>query len=784
MSGEHDLCREKFGASSQREGVAAVTPSLPGSKDGTVEDDSERVADATLELRATTGSAETLVPTSTGATLLDPGGYLGARSAAGDAAQQSTVNASDVPLALRRAPRASVAKRFTHLIRVGDNFVDEAKTKLSRGALCGDTSDEAPKVPDGIWGSRHCHAASAGVVNAAAAVRGIDGVVHSTATTTSAPVEALEATARGEPANVNEAELVDSSGAAHPNSTEGRSNASQLETASASPSIGDGVPDMTTRNTSSAGPFISEQPSTDRPTTVCDDRPAGVLVEREAAFSDAFSPMAEADLKAGCYGRPATNPRESGWEGIPEDKFDGGSHGVTEGASVSVSSSSPCELLRGRGCHRESLAVLQRQGAIKVKCDKVWDYSRECSALLDLRWLHHGNTKLKSLRGHFSFLQQTLPQGHQPNVEMVEENRYKSGKTSFSDLLGEVDKAFKSVCSPYRGLGPKEREALFLKTLRARIAIRFPYLASVALDALNGNTTRGSERARPPSGPHPWEPNSVADGQESILRRMLDTCEQRCTPKEIIEAEADMQAKRAKKRKRSAEGGFSTNGDGNSIGTNGNGVGGGAPIAPAEVKNPELADEPIGEGSGHSALWGAGIISPWLYYMSMGSVFCCHIEDYAFGSANVIVAPPGSHCWVIWYSVPRRDIGNLHEYLRALLGEDYSLDCLEQRKLWLDPASVAAWRGPSGEKIQVYRHLQGPSEYVATDYGSVHWGVNLGVGWKAAVNFAYPEWREAAESVHQVYKKLEAATGQKRNYRCVPDFDAPEWRKDIFPETK
>jgi hypothetical protein len=180
----------------------------------------------------------------------------------------------------------------------------------------------------------------------------------------------------------------------------------------------------------------------------------------------------------------------------------------------------------------------------------------------------------------------------------------------------------------------------------------------------------------------------------------------------------------------------------------------------------------------HSALWGAGIISPWLYFMSMGSVFCCHIEDYAFGSANVIVAPPGSHAWVVWYSVPRRDLGNLHEYLRGLLTEEYSLDCLEQRKLWLDPASVAAWRGPSGERILVYRHLQGPSEYIATDYGSVHWGVNLGVGWKAAVNFAYPDWREAAESVHRVYNKLEAATGQTRNYRCVPGFDSEEWCND------
>ena len=90
-------------------------------------------------------------------------------------------------------------------------------------------------------------------------------------------------------------------------------------------------------------------------------------------------------------------------------------------------------------------------------------------------------------------------------------------------------------------------------------------------------------------------------------------------------------------------------------------------------------------GMGRSVYGAAGIISPWLYFMSMGSVFCCHIEDYAFGSANVILAPPGSHVWAIWYSVPRRDIGNLHEYLRNLLGSEYTLDCLEQRKLWLDP---------------------------------------------------------------------------------------------------
>ena len=85
-----------------------------------------------------------------------------------------------------------------------------------------------------------------------------------------------------------------------------------------------------------------------------------------------------------------------------------------------------------------------------------------------------------------------------------------------------------------------------------------------------------------------------------------------------------------------------------------------------------------GKQNGHN-LWGAGIISPWMYYMSMGSVFCCHIEDYAFGSANAIIAPPDSHTWVVWYSVSRKDLGNLHLYLQDLMGVNYTLDCLEKQ---------------------------------------------------------------------------------------------------------
>ena len=104
----------------------------------------------------------------------------------------------------------------------------------------------------------------------------------------------------------------------------------------------------------------------------------------------------------------------------------------------------------------------------------------------------------------------------------------------------------------------------------------------------------------------------------------------------------------------------------------------------------------------------------------------------------------------------------LHEYLRNLLGLEYSIDCLEQRKLWLDPTDVIAWRGSCGEKISVFRQSTRtfPSTLQLTMVRFTG-GVNIGVGWKAAVNFAYPSWRKAAESVHLIYKKLETTTGAK-----------------------
>ena len=102
-----------------------------------------------------------------------------------------------------------------------------------------------------------------------------------------------------------------------------------------------------------------------------------------------------------------------------------------------------------------------------------------------------------------------------------------------------------------------------------------------------------------------------------------------------------------------------------------------------------------------------------------------HFEDYALGSANVIVADPSTQCWVVWYSIPSEQIGLLHEFLKDTLKSKYQIDCLESRELWINPEIIANWnarRLGNNRKLKAYRHVQGPGEYVVTDYGSVQIG--------------------------------------------------------------
>ena len=568
--------------------------------------------------------------------------------------------------------------------------------------------------------------------------------------------------------------------------------------------------------------------------------PAWLAADVDAALR--FEPAIGAPGSSSAPGPPPARPGDPGWDhrsgaALSPAAFDAGEHGAEDAPEAFEvnPAADPCDVLRGRvvsaaknddDARGESVRdALSRRGAVKIAAPDAWDFEANASTLCDVRWLRDCGEKLGRLRGHFSLLQQTLPgrgasvargggggveRGENlvsaaPTVTMSEDLSGKAAfNLTFGELVAESDRRFRAAAQPYSALGAEERERAFLRTLRARLPAKAPYLSSVALEALEERrlpthkktsksrasaaytpeeepTTEGSNapsadapsKKQPPPPPPPrarprWDPSLVADGRESILREMLDECERRCAPGAASREDEGGDAATKTKARR---GGSATAADGAAFA---------AAAAAASIKNnlPLDLDLEGSVGGKKPATWGAGIISPWLYLTSVGSVFCCHIEDYAFGSANVILAPPGAHAWAAWYSVPRRDIGKLHEYLRGALGAEYALDCLEQRKLWLDPASVAAWRGPLGERIEVYRHLQGPGEYVATDYGAAHWGVNLGVGWKAAVNFAFGEWRAAAEGVHEQYRKLERATGLRRNYRSVPDFEGKEWEEE------
>ncbi|KAK3275273.1 hypothetical protein CYMTET_16582 [Cymbomonas tetramitiformis] len=430
-------------------------------------------------------------------------------------------------------------------------------------------------------------------------------------------------------------------------------------------------------------------------------------------------------------GSTAKKTRHAGQEPGPTRSAHSGGH-VREGRTAYVGGATPEEVLQGYPGYEHVLGYLTEQGALKLVIDDPWDHINGCSALLDLRGVVGAKSKVKALRGHFACLKQTVPEkGCMMNV--VNDHLVR-GDDSFAQLLRVVKDKFVAAASPFRMMDVDAREKFFLTLLRDNVPFEFPYLASVALEAFPPVSAKMSEGASPdPEEPsHPWEPECFVDATQSKLRVILEECEERCAP--------------VQPRQKTA-----------------------SPSPSARLPTPETG-API-----RPRLWGAGIVSPWLYFMGMFSTFGCHFEDYAFGSANVILAEPGAQVWAVWYSVPRASLGLLHEFIEGKMGTAYNLKCLEARSLWLDPEEVAAWKSSEGLHIPVYRHVQSPGDYIVTDYGAVHWGINLGVGWKAALNFAFPGWSMAAAEVHETYKKLEKKHGMRRHFRSAPDFDSAKW---------
>lgn len=458
----------------------------------------------------------------------------------------------------------------------------------------------------------------------------------------------------------------------------------------------------------------------------------------------------------------------------------------------------PEELLQGKDVDQWRAFV--DQGAMVLRLCDGWDILDDVSVLCDLSWIGQKGIKLRTLGADYQYLRQSLPHsktGLLPPFTAMDGYDY---DTELGAFIDDFQENIRAHADQFRLMGIDARESWFLHQVHHGFPLQFPYLQGLAYNALISNVAsktlvdEGEEK-------HPWDPRLLGERSPSILRRCLQLCES-VNVSVIAEAKAvdrDARVAAARLGELRETGGTTILADEAAmrrrIERKSAGKSGVTKMHwKSKIKQSRTpkndATEYIAKAS-ERRLWGVGIVSPWLYYMGVGSIFPLHFEDYAFGSANVILARPDSQAWVIWYSIPRADLYLLHVYLQELLGDAYSLDVLEMRKLWLDPMRIEQWnekRKRGEDKLRVYRHVQTPGDYVVTDYGSVHWGLNLGAGWKAAVNFAYLGWKPAAEEVNAVYRQLEEETGFSRHHRCCPKFhelgDRFSEANMVAPDTK
>ena len=448
----------------------------------------------------------------------------------------------------------------------------------------------------------------------------------------------------------------------------------------------------------------------------------------------------------------------------------------------------PEELLQG-----EDVAwwrAFETQGAMVIRLQDGWDFLDDTSALCDLSWIGSKKLKLRTLGPDYQFLRQNLPDNETGLLEPFRAMEGIHPDTEVGAFVEDFQESARAHADQFRLMDVHAREGWFLQQIHAGFPIQFPYLQGIALEALMKNVRQVNQTEEMDT--HPWDPRTLGMRKPSVLKKCLQLCEAAnfttapkppATPatadsdphKDVVDNVIPQTTAQARAEERNRTGGEATRDSKAKMKRRmarreekkkgSRHTSAGIVIEAATLKAVEKASEKV--------LWGVGITTPWLYYMSIGSIFPMHFEDYAFASANVILTRPDSQSAVVWYSIPRSDLYILHKYLQELLGDEYSLDILEMRKLWLNPARIEEWnakRKPGEPRIHVYKHVQGPGDYVVTDYGSVHWGVNLGDGWKAAVNFAYMDWKPAAEEVDDVYKRLEDETGLVRHHRSCPRF--------------
>eukprot|EP00271_Cylindrocystis_brebissonii_P019715 TRINITY_DN6164_c0_g1_i1.p1 TRINITY_DN6164_c0_g1~~TRINITY_DN6164_c0_g1_i1.p1 ORF type:complete len:920 (-),score=242.64 TRINITY_DN6164_c0_g1_i1:272-3031(-) len=127
-----------------------------------------------------------------------------------------------------------------------------------------------------------------------------------------------------------------------------------------------------------------------------------------------------------------------------------------------------------------------------------------------------------------------------------------------------------------------------------------------------------------------------------------------------------------------------------------------------------------------------GVIVPWVYIGMLFTAFCFHTEDNFLYSVNYhhLGAPK------TWYGVPAASSSRFEKAMRDEVAElfDTRPNLLHELVTALSPRSLLARR------VEVFRVVQNPGEFVITFPKAYHAGFNQGFNCAEAVNFAPADW--------------------------------------------
>lgn len=159
----------------------------------------------------------------------------------------------------------------------------------------------------------------------------------------------------------------------------------------------------------------------------------------------------------------------------------------------------------------------------------------------------------------------------------------------------------------------------------------------------------------------------------------------------------------------------------------------------------------------------SGMTVPWIYIGSKFSTFCWHLEDQYTLSCNYQFegAPK------IWYSIPPGYVDQFNALVKNI-APDYLIqkqpDLLHQLITLISPYDHIM----KNSRIQVYKAIQKPGEFIITYPKCYHAGFNAGYNFNEAVNFTLNSW---------IPFGLEALTHYKfTNRKCVFDMWELIWK--------